>query len=44
VSLLLLRDLEGLAVILALPILSVLLLAATRRRSAPAEAEGESEP
>ena len=43
-SLLLLRDLEWLAVILALPVLSVLLLAATRRRSTPVDVDRESEP
>jgi hypothetical protein len=44
VSLLLLRDLEWLALILALTVLSVMLLAATRRHSAPIDVEAEREP
>ena len=43
-SLLLLRDLEWLALILALTVLSVMLLAATQRRSAPIDVEAEREP
>ena len=43
-SLLLLRDLEWLALILALTVLSVMLLAATQRQSAPIDVEAEREP
>ena len=43
-SLLLLRDLEWLALILALTVLSVMLLAATQRHSTPVDVEAEREP
>ena len=42
-SLLLLRDLEWLALLLFLTVLSVLLLAATQRRSAAVDVEAERE-
>lgn len=43
-SLLLLRDLEWLALFLFLTVLSVAALAATQRRSSPVDVEAEREP